>query len=309
MKTLLEGTAAYRTLSNDAARGRLSHAYMLFFNDAKNLRYALKLFALRLFNLFEESADGKRVMKETHPDCLVYPAEGKKLTADAVSELLGESVMRPVERDKKVFLVNFDDTSALVQNKLLKTLEEPPAGVYFILGVTTVAPVLDTVKSRVKTLTVPPFSSEEILSALIRKGSNPLNKNAAESCGGIFGVAENMVGGGWFEETVRAAKEICTAKTAGDAGIIALKYGDTKRKTELLTEAGLLYHNALGEKIRGEKQGAVARAWLTPTLVYAAESIDKACSDLKFNAFFQGLLYDLMLRIIEENDKWLKLQA
>lgn len=309
MKTLLEGTAAYRTLSNDAAKGRLSHAYMLFFNDAKNLRYALKLFALRLFNLFEESADGKRVMKETHPDCFVYPAEGKKLTADAVSELLGESVMRPVERDKKVFLVNFDDASALVQNKLLKTLEEPPAGVYFILGVTTVAPVLDTVKSRVKTLTVPPFSSEEILSALIRKGSNPLNKNAAESCGGIFGVAENMVGGGWFEETVRAAKEICTAKTAGDAGIIALKYGDTKRKTELLTEAGLLYHNALGEKIRGEKQGAVARAWLTPTLVYAAESIDKACSDLKFNAFFQGLLYDLMLRIIEENDKWLKLQA
>lgn len=305
MKQLLEGTAAYKTFSNDVAAGRLSHAYMLHFNDAKNLRYALKLFALKLFG----SADTGRVMNEAHPDCRIYPDEGKKLTADAVSELLGESVMHPLEKDKKIFLVNFDDASPIVQNKLLKTLEEPPEGVYFILGVTTVAPVLDTVKSRVKTLTVPPFTSSQIFSALERKGVNPLNRNAAESCGGVLGVAENMVGGGWFEEITKAAKEICTAADAGTAGIIAARYGDTKHKTELLAEAGLLYHSALGEKIRGEREGAVARLWRTPTLVYAVESVDKACADVKFNAFFQGLLYDLMLRIIEENNKWLKLQA
>lgn len=305
MKGLLEGTAAYKTFCNDVASGKLSHAYMLHLNDAKNLRFALKLFALRLFG----AADAGRVMNETHPDCRVYPEEGKKLTADAVGELLGESVLRPLEKDKKVFLVNFDDASPIVQNKLLKTLEEPPEGVYFILGVTSVAPVLDTVKSRVKTLTVPPFTSAQILSALERKGANPLNKNAAESCGGVLGVAENMVGGGWFEEITKAAKEICTAADAGAAGIIAVRYGDTKRKTELLAEAGLLYSRALGEKVRGERGGEVARLWQTPTLVYAVESVDKACADVKFNAFFQGLLYDLMLRVIEENNKWLKLQA
>ena len=51
MKQLICGTTAYRTFSNDAAGGRLSHAYMLHFNDVKNLREALKIFALRFFGL------------------------------------------------------------------------------------------------------------------------------------------------------------------------------------------------------------------------------------------------------------------
>lgn len=309
MRELLRSTAAYKTLANDAEAGRLSHAYMLHMNDAENLRYALKLLALKLFGCGEDSPAGKRILNETHPDCRVYPAEGKRLTADAASDLLNESVMRPVEMDKKLFLVCLDDAAALIQNKLLKTLEEPPAGVYFILGVTTTAPVLDTVMSRVKTLSVPPFGAAEILSALRRRGNSPLNKNAAESCGGVLGVAENMVSGGWFEETVKAAREICTATDAGTAGIIALKYGDTKRRTELLAEAALLYHKALCEKLGGGKEGEVARLWQTPALAYAVESVDRACADVRFNAYFHGLLYDLMLRIIEENNKWLKLRA
>ena len=195
-----------------------------------------------------------------------------------------------------------------MQNKLLKILEEPPRGVYFLLGVTTLAPVLDTVKSRVKTLTVPPFTVDEIFSALQRKGQNPLNAEAAKSCGGILGEAENMVEGGWFKEISDAAREICTVTKISEIGKTALKYGDVKNKTQLIMQIALNYRNALNSRVNGGKPDEVGRAWLTPTLIYAVESADKACADLKFNAFFQGLLYDFMLRIIEENDKWLKLQ-
>ena len=310
MKQLIFGTAAYKTFANDSQSGRLSHAYMLHFNDAKNLRLALKIFATRFFGLDGEEVDGKRLMNETLTDCRIYPEEGKKLTADAVSELLADSALQPLERENKLYIISgFNEASALLQNKLLKTLEEPPRGVYFLLGATTLAPVLDTVKSRVKTLSIPSFPEAEILKALERKGANPLNADAAKSCGGIFGQAENMVGGGWFKEILSAAREICTTTDIESVGAVALKYGDTKYKTELLAQAGRLYHDALLEKTRKSALGAVAKAWQTATLVYAQESIDKACSDVKFNAFFQGLLYDLMLRIIEENEKWLKLQA
>ena len=94
----------------------------------------------------------------------------------------------------------------------------------------------------------------------------------------------------------------------GDLGEVAVKLCETKHKTELLREVGLLFHGALCERTRGGELGKIARLWQTPALIYAVESVDKACADLKFNAFFQGLLYDLMLRIIEENNKWLKLQ-
>lgn len=309
MKQLIIGTTAYRTFSNDAASGKLSHAYMLHLNDSKNLRAVLKIFALHFFGLSGEEVDGKRVINESFTDCRIYPEEGKKLSAEAVSSLLGDSVLKPMERDRKLYVISgFEQASALLQNKLLKTLEEPPEGVYFLLGVTSPASVLDTVKSRVKTLTVPPFSEGEIYAALERKKSNPLNADAAKSCGGIFGAAENMVEGGWFGEVTAAAGEICTTNRVGDVGAVAVKYGDVKHKTELLTQMGLKYFQALCERTRGQALGETARLWEIPALTYAVESVDKAVADVKFNAFFQGLLYDLMLRIIEENNKWSKLR-
>ena len=310
MYKLITGTTAYSTFANDASSDRLSHAYMLHLSDGKNLRSALKIFALRFFGFTADGVDGKRLLNENMLDCRIYPDEGKKLTAEVVSAILGDCAMRPVERDKKLYIISgFNEASPLLQNKLLKTLEEPPRGVYFLLGATTLAPVLETVKSRVKTLTIPPFSEREIYLALERKGSNPLNGQAAKSCGGIFGEAENMVGGGWFSEVQKAAMEICTVTDVGEVGEVAIKYGEIKHKNELLAEMALNYRTALGERARGQALGKVAKLWQTATLIYALESVDKAGADIKFNAFFQGLLYDLMLRIIEENNKWLKLRA
>lgn len=307
MKKLISGTTAYTAFSGDVRLNRVSHAYMLHFQDAKNMRYALKIFALKFFGESEDSEDGRRIMNESFTDLRIFPEEGKKFTAEAASALLADCALKPLERDKKLFLIcGFNDAAPIIQNKLLKTLEEPYEGVHFLLGATTLAPVLDTVKSRVKTLTIPPFSSEEIFSALERKGRGELNAKAAESCGGIFGVAENMVGGGWFAEVSDAAERICATTEIGDIGAVAVKYGDTKYKTELLNAVALTYHRALNARVKGEKDGLKL---LTPALIYAGECADRACRDLKFNAFFQGLLYDLMLRIIEENDRWLKLRA
>lgn len=310
MKQLILGTTAYATFKSDVEQKRCSHAYMLHLNDVKNLRAVLKIFALKFFNLSENDVDGRRLLNENLPDCRIFPAEGKPLTADAVSELLSDSVLNPLEKENKLYIISgFEQASALLQNKLLKTLEEPPRGVYFILGVTTLAPVLDTVKSRVKTLTIPPFTPQEILAALNREGQNELNAEVAESCGGIFGAAENMIGGGWFAEVASAAREICSTNKLSRVGEVAIKYGDIKYKAELLSEIALLFHNALSEKTNGKPLGKIAQLWEIPALIYACECVDKACADLKFNAYFQGLLIDFMLKIIEENDKWLKLRA
>ena len=310
MKKLISGTTAYAVFSGDIKSERVSHAYMLHFQDAENMREVLKLFALKFFGAEESDPDGKRILNETFSDLHVFPEEGKKFTVESANALLSECAMRPLERDKKLIIIcGFNELSPLVQNKLLKTLEEPFEGVHFLLGATSLSPVLDTVKSRVKGLTISPFTEDEIYSALERKASNPLNRAAAQSCGGILGVAQNMVSGGWFAEVSEAAKEICTTNEAGRIGEVAIRYGEIKYKSELLSAIAANYHRALCECVKGEPKGEVASCFEVPALIYAGWRADKACRDLKFNAFFQGLLYDLMLQIIEENDKWLKLRG
>ena len=309
MKKLISGTTAYAVFCGDVQSDKISHAYMLHLQDAGNMRAALKIFALKFFGVDEDDPIGRRIINETYSDCLIFPEEGKKINVEAASAILADSALKPLEGDRKLFIISsFNDATPLVQNKLLKTLEEPPEGVYFLLGVTTLAPILDTVLSRVKTLTIPPFSESEIFKALEREGSNPLNADAAAGCGGILGVAQNMVRGGWFEEVTKAAKEICSTTEIGKAGEVAIKYGDVKYKSELLSVMATNYHRALKQKVEGKK-GGIADMYDVAALMYAADCVDRASRDVKFNAFFQGLLFDLMLRIIEENNKWLKLRA
>ena len=46
-----------------------------------------------------------------------------------------------------------------------------------------------------------------------------------------------------------------------------------------------------------------------PAVIFALEKLCAAFNDLKFNAVFQGLLYDFILNVVKENKKWQKLSA
>lgn len=303
MERLLKDTTAYKILSGDRLAGKLSHAYMLDFPDRKNMSATLKIFALEFFGAKEGTALYHRILNGSYPDCKMYPKDGEKLAADAVAELLEDSVLRPVEGDKKLYILSgFENASALLQNKLLKTLEEPCEGVHFLLGASSLAPVLDTVKSRVKTLTVPPFTEEQVFSALERAEHNALNAAAAKSSGGILGAAQNMVEGGWFAEVLSAAEELTSTVRTGDIGAVAAKYGDTDYKTEILSEMQRLYFAAL----KGEN--GLSEILQPAAIIFALEELNGAFADLKFNANFQGLLYDFLLKVAKENLKWQRLR-
>lgn len=301
MEKLIKETTAYRILSGDRLGNKLSHAYMLHFEDARNMREALKLFAIEFFGAGGTSLS-QRILNESYPDLKIYPEVGKKIAADGVSEIIEDSALRPVEGTKKLYIIcGFEQSSALIQNKLLKSLEEPLEGIHYLLGVTSLAPVLDTVKSRVKLLEIPPFSERDIFEALERRGHSELNKEAARSANGCLGAAENIVEGGWYSDVRDAAEKICFTTRVGEVGEVAAEFGDTKYKAELLSEMQRLYFSALTEG------GRLAGVLCKPALIFALEKINGANADVRFNAFFQGLLYDFMLDVIEENNKWQKL--
>ena len=86
-------------------------------------------------------------------DALVYGC----LYAEDAENIREETLLSPIEGERKLFVLgDFAEANTQTQNKLLKLLEEPPQGVIFLLGATTVFPVLPTVLSRTKKLEILP---------------------------------------------------------------------------------------------------------------------------------------------------------
>lgn len=309
METLIKNSTAYKIFCREAEAGRLAHAYMLSYEDGQNMRAALKVFALRYFGAQANSPAGLRILHESYPDCRIFPEPDKKFNTEAATKLIEDCALRPVEADKKLYVIcGFEECSSAVQNKLLKVVEEPPDGVAFLLGATTLASVLPTIISRVRLLEVAPFSADDIYRALERADAgNPLNRGAAESCGGVLGVAQSLAGGA-YQEVRSAALEILSATDSGRAGEISLKYADCKYKKQVLAQCQRMMSTAArAAACGGEYERQLTNVWSLPALICGAEQYGCAMRDLKFNAYFSALLYGVMLKVIEENDRWQRL--
>ena len=303
MQTLLKQTRAYGLIKTEEARGGLSHAYLLLFDDARNLRGALKTFIKPFLSCAEEKTGAEKrrsdlIDNETFCDCLFFPEDGKKFMVEDAERITEESALKPVEGEKKAFVISgFDFATPAAQNKLLKLLEEPPEGVVFLLGACTAYPVLSTVLSRVKTIEIPPFEKTEIERCLARNYGDRYEMNDYELCaaasGGSLGVAQDMLDSGAYKQMIDEAFSLCLS-TSDTLPKIVKKVGESKRKKELLSLLRIVFRDALVLKTAALQTGgaslaqqislkleisrlqAVAKAYSLSALVFAQEAISKA---------------------------------
>lgn len=317
MKELLQTTQAYRLLKKECAENTHSHAYLLLCNDSKNLRFALKTFAKLFFqteNLFENERRAKLIDEESFFDCPVYPSDGKKLTVEDAEKIKEESLLSPVEGGKKVFLLaDFSEANPQTQNKLLKLLEEPPKGVVFLLGATSVYSVLNTVLSRTKRLELLPFTMEEVTTCLARIYQDKYTMSAlslcAAACGGVVGEAQNMLEGGYYKTLLEGAFSLVLTEEHRLPQVIR-SMGETKHKKELLSLLRLIFRDALLVKMNGAPyRGAlllqaekirvhdVAMKYSKGALLYAQEAISQAELEVQFNAVFPQCIETCMAKI------------
>lgn len=310
MKELMAGTSLLRAIGREREE-TFSQSVLAVFPDGKYLRSYLKECAKAFFRAAEGTRAAELIDKEIFSDCLIYPPEGKKLTVELCGQITEESLLMPVEEKKKLIVLDaFHLAPALVQNKLLKLLEEPPANVSFLLGAETEYPVLPTVLSRVKKFSLPAFSEEEIEDALRRK--YPLRegiREAAAASGGLFSVAESLLedGGrefGLAEEflTLRDPELFCRKNAEADKRdfFAALK---AVLRDVLFLSAGQGRYAKLGRP--GTE--ALAADYPTGAALRALELVFEAEKQIQFNANFASCLYSLALGVKEEKEKWKKL--
>lgn len=149
-----------RFLTSALLGGHISHAYVFVGTPGAGKTLAAQALAQSL--VCPKGGDARcddciRVAHHTHPDVHWYtPAGVSDYLAGQVRELIDDVQLTPVRAKTKVYIIQRADmlrgTSA---NALLKTIEEPPAGVVFILIARTLDNVLPTIVSRCQ---VVPFS-------------------------------------------------------------------------------------------------------------------------------------------------------
>ena len=90
--------------------------------------------------------------KNIHPDIIVSEADGDgslSFHIDKVRELINGLYLAPNDSDTKVYIIkDMQNMTPQGQNALLKSIEEPPPFVVFIITVTDCDLILETVKSR-----------------------------------------------------------------------------------------------------------------------------------------------------------------
>ena len=148
--------AIVTTLKNAILEDKIAHAYLFCGPRGTGKTTMARLFAKAL-NCQEgvgkqcnhcESCE--KIMKGQHPDVIEIDAASNS-TVDSVRQLIENVSYRPIMSPYKVYIIDeVHNMSDSAFNALLKTIEEPPSFVIFILATTDPQKVLPTILSRVQ---------------------------------------------------------------------------------------------------------------------------------------------------------------
>ena len=186
----------------------LTHSIMLISEDQELLNLYANSIVQTAFCLGKnkpcgECANCKKIMHGNMVDALNYPIDSEVLKSNELNAMLNTVFELPFENDKKFYVINnFSQTDAIIQNKLLKTLEEPPAHAYFIIKVTNETKVLQTIKSRCQKIYLPKLDEHALTSCFNLNANSEVIAEAVAFCDGSVALAKKYVNNPNFLENV-----------------------------------------------------------------------------------------------------------
>ena len=188
--------AAQAWLQRALQTGRIAHAYLITGprsvgkrTFALELAQALNCLALDVADRPDHTCQQCRLIQRgVHPDVrMVRRAPERRMISmrpsavagppreysDNVQFIQSDAQLRPVMGRRKVYLIVYaEELAEDAGNRLLKTLEEPPPFVLFLLTAIERGGVLPTIASRCQELRLRPAPRAELAAALVERGTD-----------------------------------------------------------------------------------------------------------------------------------------
>lgn len=186
-----------------AESNTLSHAHLIVGANGIGKSKVADIFSSLILN--------KELFK-ANVDSIEYRPKKASIGVDDVREIIEEVNKKPYEGDKKVITIfSGEKLTIQAQNALLKTIEEPPKGVFIIILTTSIEIILETIKSRCQIYKLTPLSNEEIQSYILKKygNINTIDFSPALSyAGGIPGRLEKFIDDEDLQEARKVVLEL-----------------------------------------------------------------------------------------------------
>lgn len=312
---LITGTKAFESLWKQFSCDRFAHAYLVTGNDPEFLKqfllYASAMALCPKGGCFACVVCNK-IFAGEHVDVHVYPKTKDKILVADVEEILDDCYIKPFEGDRKVYILNgCDNLAPLLQNKLLKTLEEPPENTIFFLGATNESTILATVKSRCQHIRLDDTSFEEVLQYLVSSGVRQAEaETAAAFCEGRPLAAEACAANKnfykMFDDILSIVKELDSSKDALKASAKLSSYGaDTSLALRMLL---FIYRQVLlsyGDEdmllLKHKKNDILfIRQMYSPEALYRVIGLlDEAKTEIDGNCNAAAVIDKLVLSVLE----------
>lgn len=167
------------TLLRGVAGPDVVHAWLFLGPKGSGKRAAARAFAGDLLaQELDERGDTEGAIRtralaraEAHPDLILVERSGAAISAEQADEIVRRASRSATEGRRKVLVLDeFHLIADKVGPKLLKTVEEPTAGTFFVILAEDLPPELVTIASRCIKVEFAPLTVEVITAALVSAG-------------------------------------------------------------------------------------------------------------------------------------------
>lgn len=311
----------HKVISQDIKSGMLNHAYLIHSKDEYLLSSFSRFVAKEIFCLNENApcencVSCDKVNHSNMVDLIIYPKSDKNLMVEDINEIVSDCYIRPMEAKYKVYILErFDECTTQAQNKLLKTLEEPPANVVFILTTSNDSVVLPTIASRSKKVNESELSFDIIEKYLEAKSINKAKLLASMSDGGLA-VANKLIESPVSVDIVKLAFDVLlNLKSSTDilkfsSKIISLKKDFTFFLDTLITifrdisvygkTDNIIFTDNVSE------YQTLNKIYNSDMIIRIVEKLSIIPNKLNFNCNLTGIVDQMLLDILEVKFLWQK---
>ncbi|HKL73875.1 MAG TPA: hypothetical protein VJ903_03170 [Clostridia bacterium] len=317
--SLLDSNIGYQNLLSDLKRNALNHAYLIVSEDGDARKALFTKISLAIFcpTSCGECASCKQVLTKNHINIRILDGNDK-IKVSEINELTDDTHILPIGDDKKLYFIdNAELLDPRVQNKLLKTFEEPPSFVTMFLGVGNESGLLSTIKSRGKRIFIEPLSVSAVYNELVELGFSPeVSQEAASYSMGNFEKAVAFAGNERYKKVYEETFDTLIS-LKNSSQIIDHLYKDIFNKENIgltldfleifLSDIVKIITKSNAEKFilnRDYDLNQLAKGFSCAGVTMALNAINEGRKKLAFNISAVSVAEKVMFDILEAKYKW-----